>query len=578
MHARVALRSLVGAVVLVVVALQPPRPADAARVPVEVRGASIASRRIEALFERAPGATDSSTVVLGLARLVHELQESGWLDARARAVARDSASGSPSAAWRIEVAEGRRTRLARVTLETSSREDSIAFAAALDLVTGSWAAPGAIGAALDRALDRVVEQGFPYAELSITSFEWDSIGASLRLSAARGPAVTIERVRVDGLRATRPAFARRLVGALEGAPYRPSRARIGRDRLARSGLFRTVEWAGLEGRGDFTRADLVYKVEEPRYSAAEAALGIQGEGRLVGLADLKLDNLAGTGRALRLAWRSDGPGLQRFHARYAEPLLFGGPLALEGAVTHDLQDTLFTRTDAGLRLTFGLEARRRLELELQDQRVVSRLGAVRSVEAALTGFAIESDVRDDLVEPRRGIRGRIEGSQTFQRERLVDGTRRKTTLATARALLEWHRPLRPRSRAGLALELLGSGRFSARDQLELHDRFPLGGASSLRGFDEQQLRVDRYALSRLEWRLFGSRRGERIALFWDHAFTGTRLPLATGGTRVATRSFDGVGFGLRLPAAAGVVGLDFGLEPGRPLLEGRLHLQLTSLF
>ena len=114
--------------------------------------------------------------------------------------------------------------------------------------------------------------------------------------------------------------------------------------------------------------------------------------------------------------------------------------------------------------------------------------------------------------------------------------------------------------------------------LPLFERYPLGGAASLRGHDEQAFRVDRYALARLEWRWFLGAGGERVFLFWDHAFMGTRLPLAGGGDRLERLHRDGVGFGLRLDAAAGTVGVDYGLEPGRAPLDGKIHLRLVSAF
>jgi outer membrane translocation and assembly module TamA len=39
-----------------------------------------------------------------------------------------------------------------------------------------------------------------------------------------------------------------------------------------------------------------------------------------------------------------------------------------------------------------------------------------------------------------------------------------------------------------------------------------------------------------------------------------------------------VGFGLRFDSPAGRIGVDYGLEPGRPPAEGKLHLQLVSSF
>jgi hypothetical protein len=59
---------------------------------------------------------------------------------------------------------------------------------------------------------------------------------------------------------------------------------------------------------------------------------------------------------------------------------------------------------------------------------------------------------------------------------------------------------------------------------------------------------------------------------------GTREPLAVGGDRMEIVNADGVGFGLRLEAPGGLVGLDYGLEPGRGPLEGKIHLQLITTF
>jgi hemolysin activation/secretion protein len=100
----------------------------------------------------------------------------------------------------------------------------------------------------------------------------------------------------------------------------------------------------------------------------------------------------------------------------------------------------------------------------------------------------------------------------------------------------------------------------------------------LRGHDEEEVRVDRYVLSRFEWRWFLGNTGQRAALFWDHAWTATRLATPDGGERFQQLQLDGIGFGLRLEAAGGLIGVDYGLQPGRPALEGKIHLQLISTF
>jgi len=116
-----------------------------------------------------------------------------------------------------------------------------------------------------------------------------------------------------------------------------------------------------------------------------------------------------------------------------------------------------------------------------------------------------------------------------------------------------------------------------------YERFAVGGAATLRGHDEEAFRVDRVLLTRLEFRAFPGRLGERVSLFWDHARMFTREPVvdaqgAPAGDRAVNRDADGLGFGLRLVSAAGFVDVDYGLEPGRGFLDGRLHLRLVSTF
>jgi hemolysin activation/secretion protein len=110
------------------------------------------------------------------------------------------------------------------------------------------------------------------------------------------------------------------------------------------------------------------------------------------------------------------------------------------------------------------------------------------------------------------------------------------------------------------------------------ERWPVGGAASLRGHDEEAFRVDRYALARFEWRWFVGSQGQRLALFWDHAEMQTRVALPAGGDAFRHRAADGTGVGMRLPAAGGDVDLDYGLEPGHGFLEGKIHLRLVTSF
>jgi hemolysin activation/secretion protein len=208
-------------------------------------------------------------------------------------------------------------------------------------------------------------------------------------------------------------------------------------------------------------------------------------------------------------------------------------------------------------------------------------GDIRDADVQTTTFALERDGRDDARVPRAGTRLRIEATESFThgRTRPTASAASATQDASGSSVVvegEWHRRLR--GSAGLALEARAAGRFSSERLLTAWEEYPLGGAASLRGHDEEEFRVDRYALTRLEWRWFLGAPGQRVALFWDHAQMQSRRALLAGGDRLEQSAADGVGVGLRLPAAGGDVDLDYGLAPGRGFLDGKIHLRLVTAF
>ena len=538
----------------------------------DYRGTVIPGRQVEALMRpalNAPG--DSMALSHALGELVARLQNIGYLDAGTRV---DWLS-SPST-LRLTVDEGRRYRLAKITIEMAAKDDSALVARGLELRVGQWASPLAIAGAIEKALEEAVDQGHPYAQLNVSSWEADSLGLSLGIGGALGPRVTITQVRFEGLRATRPTLAEKSMGRLVGLPYNRSVAERARGRLEQLGLFRSVVIQGLEGEGDWNRAHLLYRVEEPHYNQFEGAVGFQGEAGPVGLVKIDLGNLLGTGRSVGLHWDSRGPGVMNVSARYGEPLVFGLPLRLEGILDQQVQDTVYVRTRWGASARFALSGQERLEAGYTEERVVQERAAVEEANLRSTIFAMDRSSLDSPLGPRRGSHVRLSATEIFKTEHLRPAGQRRARASAAELRGDWHQPIS--GRTGIALELQSAGRFSSERVLPFYERYPLGGATSLRGYDEEAFWIDRYALTRLEWRWFLGEVGERAFLFWDHAWSGPRVGKPEGGDRWDVEHHDGLGFGLRLKSGAGVLGLDYGLKPGSPPLEGKIHLQLSSAF
>jgi len=547
----------------------------AAATTLDYRGTVLARRQVEVVLGdalRAP--PDSASLGRALGRLCARLQDAGYLDARASAAWDTGAAPRSEPALRLEVREGRRYRIARLDFDTPAA-DSSGMEAAFAVRNGDVASPAALAEAASGALTRLAEAGFAYAQIGVSGFDWDSAGARVRLSGSSGPRVTITGVRVRGLRARRSGLAGRALAGAVGRPYQPAFAEAGRERLLQLGLFRSVTWEGLVGEADWSRARLDYQVEELRYNRFEGALGSRSEGGVTGLVRLDLGNLGGTGRVVGARWEGRGRGVESLAARYVEPLLLGAPLRFEGGIEQQREDTLFTRERVAGRLHFLLSGHEWVEAGFEQEHVLEPRAVAPEADLQSTVFALERDTRDPPLVPRRGARTRLSAAQTFKREVTSVGGRNKARSSAVDALAEWHRPAGPR--LGLMWQLAGAARFSSQPVLSVFERYPLGGASTLRGFDEQAFRVDRYARSRFETRWFVGPGGAHAALFWDHAWTFTRVAEG-GGTRGEARHHDGLGFGLRFEGPGGLIGVDYGLEPGRPPVEGKLHVQLVSSF
>jgi len=544
----------------------------AAPARLEVHGSSLAPRENVALFSdalRAPGESTRTRAALGA--LVARLQSLGYLDARA------------AASWDVReprlvvtVSEGGKSTIGSIVIESPAFTDSSRFAHALALAPGEPASPVRIAERIAHTVDEVSATDYPYAVLGVRGWDADSGRVRLRLSGALGPQVVITQVRIDGLDVTRPDVARRAMGHLTGLPYRRAAADDARDRLEALGLFRRVTYEGLEGEGDWSRAHLVYHVVEPRYNEFEGVVGVQGQAGTAGLLRLELQNLVGTGRALGLRWESRGHGVSQFSAHASEPQLFGQPLRLELLVDQEVQDTIYVQTRWGARIVYALSGRQRVEAGIEGARVVSEHDVVEEADLQTTHFAFERATLDPSFDTRRGTRVRVSGTQTFKDEHLRPSGVQRANSSAGEIDVEWRHPT---GRAtGVSLELRSAGRFGSEPVLPLYEQYPIGGATTLRGYDEEQFRVDRFALSRLEWgRVLGGG-GQWVYLFWDHASMATRVALEAGATRLDRDSKDGVGFGLRLETAGGWVGLDYGLAPGLTPLEGKIHVRLISRF
>ena len=433
---------------------------------------------------------------------------------------------------------------------------------------------------------RLLQEGRYAGDVAVDSVATEASATRVYLAVRPGATVTLEKLELEGAKATRPGAAAAIAGLRSGEVLRPARIDAARDRLEASGLFAVVgEPRVLPGTSP-DRARLVLPVEEAHASRFDGVLGAAQGGGVTGAIDLALENIGGTGRAAGLRWTGVGPSGTEYAAHYREPALFGRPLDASAELEAHVVDSLFTQTRWALGLGARALSRGRISLAFARTSTTYN-GPARGTNSAWTGSAgVSWRALSPAENPRSGL-GLMLAGEGGRREEAIPGFPVDNRgVARGSLLLEGAAP-RGRS-AVLYASARGEGTSLGGETFPAEELHYVGGNEGLRGHKERAFAGSRIAAFTLEHRWITGPGGARAFLFADAAWHELDRPLAAGssapGSAAAalartelSNGWDfGYGAGLRARAAAGIVGVEIGLRPGASLGAATLHLRYGS--
>ena len=181
------------------------------------------------------------------------------------------------------------------------------------------------------------------------------------------------------------------------------------------------------------------------------------------------------------------------------------------------------------------------------------IGTKYSVTLRLT-----RDTRDYFLNPTRGRRDSIAVEVSRSDFRL-----RKAWLSLQQYFPTWRKQT-------IAVELHGAAAWGVN--IPPTELFYLGGATTLRGYDEDWFSGPRRVYANLEYRfLVGP--DSQIFVFTD---LGTVTLIETPSVFDTLRV--GYGFGARLESRGGILRINYGLAAGDSLLRGKIHVNLGAAF
>ena len=508
-----------------------------------------------------------------------------------------------------EIVEGKPLRTGMLTLSGNQRFLVDEIRDQLGIKEGNLFTQVALEQGIERIQTLYSEHGYPKVEIEPKNIRLlpETGTINFELNIREGAQVKIGEVKVSGLKKTKTQVALREIHVKPNDNFKQRDIDTSYRRLRNLGYFYQVNPNVLEAGETEDRINFHARVTEARTGQLNGVVGYappdsdtDAAPQLTGVFEVRETNLLGTGRQVNFYWKSGLLKILRFG--YAEPWIFGKPLTigieygqlkqrnlnrgqLQGfpdnapeTVSEEQSGSISATTNFG-RVFEGIMTLGYKQINVSDvgppsvttptsnfqtpifsdPRATSSteptpyIGTKYSVTLRLT-----RDTRDYFLNPTRGRRDSIAVEVSRSDFRL-----RKAWLSLQQYFPTWRKQT-------IAVELHGAAAWGVN--IPPTELFYLGGATTLRGYDEDWFSGPRRVYANLEYRfLVGP--DSQIFVFTDlGAVTLIETPSVFDTLRV------GYGFGARLESRGGILRINYGLAAGESLLRGKIHVNLGAAF
>lgn len=405
----------------------------------------------------------------------------------------DIAADGTEALITIDITEGPRTLIKSIIFEGNSALSSAELQDRLGLKPGSSFSERLVEEDRYRILSAYASRGYLYARVDAERSE-EGGGIDLTFRIAEDQMVRIGRIILRGNERTDDHVILREVNVRPGDPYDYGAVLSGQQHIYRLGFFSLVRFEPLRpGEKEYSR-DMLLTVEERPAGSVEIGVGYGDLDRLRGSVEVAYRNLWGQAQFLSLRVAASDI-VEQAVVNFREPWFLNRRLEAgirlawsdEKRLNADTREIYYQtrKTEVATGLSRSYDNGLKLSLIYQFENVDNynvRPAAILSaddsgrVRVSSVTPGVVLDLRDDPFNPRKGS---LHGLAVKEALKML-GSQADFTKLTAQT--SWYLPLT--SKSVLALSGRGGVAFPQRDTktIPIHERFYLGGATTLRGY------------------------------------------------------------------------------------------------
>ena len=443
-------------------------------------------------------------------------------------------------------------------------------------------------AELERLKERILRyyqnNGYPFASVGIDQLLSGSSGYSGLLRVRKGQLYYVDSIRVQGKVKLSNYYLQRQLGIMRGSLYNQQKIEQVSTRIAEMPFVQEEQSPELVMLGTGGFLDLFLRPKKA--SQINVLVGVlpansvTDRPQLTGDINLDLRNALGAGESILVNWQQLQVKSPRLKLGFNQPYLFRSPFGIDFSFDLFKKDSSFLQLSAQLGVQYALSARQTGKLFVQQQntfllgsgvdtqlvKLTRQLPALADVRSISVGLDYSWSNTDYALNPRRGTELRFRGSAGIRRvrknndilnlvdpnfnfDRLYDSIRLRTY--QLRGVLQVSQFFPMGKSATLRMGFQG-GWFESQNPFR-NELFQIGGFRTLRGFDEESIFANRYAIATAEYRLLISRNSYGY-VFSDLGFTRRSYLQEASNTR-----FISGGLGLVFETKNGLLNMNVAL-------------------
>ncbi len=532
----------------------------------------------------------------GFQRIVSAYKKEGFVFAVVIPSVIHSASNNRQILIKVKIREGKRLRIGNLSIIGNKLFSDSKILRELRLRKGQFFSRILLETGIERIQLLYSEHGHPNVEIEPVGMSLAADRGSLNfgLQIREGNKVRLSDIKVSGNEKTKSDVILREIPIKKNDYYDQRKIDQSYHRLRNLGYFHNINPNLLEE--GTTEDSIIFhaKVTEGRTGRlvgilgyAPPAEGSESVPQLTGLVEFSEKNLIGTGRDVHFQWKSGL--LKTFRIGYKEPWILGKPISLGIAYSQLNQRNPFNDSESEEKaanisgntkfggyyegeITLGYKRimfedilpqfpvstpQDPLSSNINSTKVNPSTAIERGTKYSVT-LRLTRDSRDYFLNPTRGRRDSFAVELSRSEFKL-----RKIWIDLQQYFQTWENQI-------FAIEVHGAAAWGIN--FPPTELFYLGGATTLRGYDEDWFSGPRRVYANLEYRFLVGRNSQIFTFVDIGSVTFIERPSVFDKLRV------GYGFGTRLESKNGIIQLDYGLAAGDSALRGKIHVKLGASF